>query len=441
MLLQLSLPLTWNPQLKPRPFFQPLCALSKQAQRLLTSLDAASGDTTTSHRLIRKFVSSSSKSISLNTLSHLISSDVHRYSSLALPMYERIAETCWFSWNSKLVSSVIASLESQGLKDEAELLISESIQRLKFRERDVALFYCDLIESLSKHGLNEAVFDHYARLKQVLSAGSCSLNTSLNRKALQCMINALCTLDLAHNAEKTMGEMRNAGLKPSKFEFRSIVLAYGRLGLFDEMRRILDEMEISGYTLDTICFNMVLSSYGTHKEVSEMVLWIQKMKNSNTPFSIRTYNTVLNSCPTVMSLLQDPKTIPLSILELMEELQKDEIVLIQELKDSSVLVDLLEWSSMEGKLDLHGMHLGCVYVIMLQWIEELRSRFSDENSVIPAEIVVVCGLGKHSSVRGESPVKALVLEMMVRLSSPMRIDRKNIGCFVAKGKNVRNWLC
>ncbi|KAL4289260.1 hypothetical protein AHAS_Ahas19G0368400 [Arachis hypogaea] len=49
--------------------------------------------------------------------------------------------------------------------------------------------------------------------------------------------------------------------------------------------------------------------------------------------------------------------------------------------------------------------------------------------------------GKHSNVRGESPVKVLVKKMMVNMGSPLRIDRKNNGCLVAKGRAVKNWLC
>ncbi|PIA35560.1 hypothetical protein AQUCO_03500132v1 [Aquilegia coerulea] len=444
VVLQLSLPvppLKWNHHHQhhhSRRLLPPACALSKHTQRLLTSLDSTSGDTTASHRLIRKFIASSSKSIALNTLSHLLTSNVHRYSSLALPMYERITQTSWFTWNSKLISSVIVSLEKQGYSNEAEVLISESIQKLGIKNQDIALFYCDLINFFAKNGLKESVFDYYNRLKKLLSG---LISCSLNRKAFETMINALCTLDLPNDAEEIMKEMKNVGLNPSGFEFRLIVLAYGKLGLFEEMKRVLDQMENSGFVLDTICFNVVLSSYGIHGKLSEMVLWIQKMKNSNTPLSIRTYNTVLNSCSTIIALVQDPKSLPLSIEELLEKLMRDEVLLIRELMDSSVLMEKLEWSSAEGKLDLHGMHLGSVYVIMLQWIEELRLRLCRQSSIIPAEITVVCGMGKHSSVRGESPVKALVSEIMARLKSPMRIDRKNVGCFVAKGKNVRKWLC
>lgn len=50
----------------------PVCALTKQGQRFLTSL-ATCNDDSAIHGSLRKFVKSSSKHVALNTLSHLLS--------------------------------------------------------------------------------------------------------------------------------------------------------------------------------------------------------------------------------------------------------------------------------------------------------------------------------------------------------------------------------
>ncbi|XP_010263950.1 PREDICTED: pentatricopeptide repeat-containing protein At2g17033-like [Nelumbo nucifera] len=219
---------------------------------------------------------------------------------------------------------------------------------------------------------------------------------------------------------------------------RSLVSGYGRLGLFTDMRRVLRKMEDVGYCLDTICSNIVLSSFGAHSELSEMASWLRKMKDSNISFSIRTYNSIMNSCPPITSLVKDLKFVPLSIEDLKERLQKDETLLVEQLIGSSVLMGALKWCPSEGKLDLHGMHLATAYLIMLQWVQVLRSRFSAGSWVIPTELRLICGSGKHSSVRGESPVKALIKQMMVRMRSRMKIDRTNVGCFVGRGRAVRD---
>ncbi|GMP37408.1 hypothetical protein CsSME_00009103 [Camellia sinensis var. sinensis] len=424
---------------QPPPISTTHCALTKQGHRFLSSLATTTDDPSHSNRLIRKFVLSSSKSIALNALSHLLSPHTpHPHlSSLALPLYSRISEASWFNWNPKIVADLVALLDKQGQEDKAQSLISETVSKLGFRERDLALFYCNLIDSHSKHKSKPGFFDSYARLKELACASS---SVYVKRRAFESMVSGLCAMDLPPEAENLMKEMRGLGVKSSAFEFRSVIYAYGRLGLFDDMKRCVVQMEIEGFKLDTVCSNMVLSSFGAHGELPEMVLWLQRMKSSGVSFSIRTYNSVLNSCPTIMTMLQELKTVPISIQELMENLLVDEGLLVQELIGSSVFEKAMEWNSLEGKLDLHGMHLGSAYLIMLQWTEELRARFRDQNQVVPAEVTVVCGSGKHSTVRGESPVKGLVKQMMVRMKCPMRIDRNNVGCFVAKGRVLKDWL-
>ncbi|KAI7981500.1 Pentatricopeptide repeat-containing protein [Camellia lanceoleosa] len=171
--------------------------------------------------------------------------------------------------------------------------------------------------------------------------------------------------------------MRDLVVKSSVFEFRSVIYAYGKLGLFDDIKRCVVQKEIEGFILHTVCSIMVLSSLGAHGELSEMVLWLQMMKSPGVSFPIRTYNYVLNSCPTIMTMLQELKTVPISIQEPMENLRGNEGLLVQELIGSSVLEKAIEWNSLEGKLDLHGMHLRSTYLIMLQWAEKLRLRFRD----------------------------------------------------------------
>lgn len=421
-------------QLRPLSFY---CSLSKQGQRFLSSL--ATGAPSAANRLIRKFVTSSPKSVVLNALSHLLSPNTShsRLAYLAIPLYLQITRESWFSWNPKLVAEVITLLDKQGRVGEAEKLIFETVSQLGLRERDIALFYCNLIDSHSKHKSKRGIFESYARLDHLLS---CSSSLYLKGRAYESMVNGLCNIDLPEEAEKFAWEMINLGLKPSAFVLRSLIYAYGRLGFFSDSNNIIVKMEELGLGLDTVCSNMILSSYGALKKLPEMVIWLQMMKTYGIAFSVRTYNSVLNSCPTITLLVQGPHSLPLSVQELTKGLHTEEASIVRELIDSSVLAEATQWDSSELILDLHGMHLGTAYLIMLQWIDELRYRLTVKDDVVPAQVTVVCGLGKHSSVRGESPVKALIKKLMIQMGSPMRIDRKNIGCFVAKGRVVKDWL-
>ncbi|XVE67210.1 hypothetical protein DITRI_Ditri08aG0141800 [Diplodiscus trichospermus] len=416
--------------------------LTKQGHRFLSSLAATTGpsDPAIANRLIKKFVASSPKSIALNALSHLLSPrNSHPHLSvLAFPLYTKISETSWYNWNPKLVADLIALLDNQGNFNESEALISQAVSKLKFRERDLVQFYCNLVESCAKHDSNKRFNDAYGYLSELVRNSS---SVYVKRQCYKSMVSGLSEKVQPNEAENVVAEMRNDGLKPSLFEFRSVLYGYGKLGLFENMERIVCEMEIEGFEVDTICSNMVLSSYGAFNELPKMVPWLQKMKTLQIPFSVRTYNSVLNSCPVIMSLVQGSDSFPHSLRELVKVLKEDEALLVKELvQSSSVLDEAMEWNGSEAKLDLHGMHLGSSYLIMLQWIEEIKYRFKYEECVIPAQITIVCGSGKHSSIRGESHVKTVVRKMMVQMKSPMKIDRKNVGCFIAKGQVVRNWL-
>ncbi|KAH7518355.1 hypothetical protein FEM48_Zijuj09G0163000 [Ziziphus jujuba var. spinosa] len=441
---QLSLPLpllrpSWIALLPPSSS-SIKCALSKQGLRFISTLSVNAGDPSASAKLIGKFVGSSSKSIALNALSHLLSPDTtHPHlTSLALPLYSKIKEASWFERNPKLVAAMAALLDKQGRHSESETLISETIAELGNRERELALFYCQLVESHSKQNSVHGFERSYTYLHHLLHNSS---SVYVKRRALESMVGGLCTMDRPIEAESLIEEMRVVGLKPSVFELRSVMYGYGRLGLLKEMLRIVQQMDNGGLAIDTISSNMVLSSLGIHNELSEMVLWLRKMKTFNIPFSTRTYNTVLNSCPTIMEILQNSDHIPFSIEELKGVLKGDEALLVDELVGSGVLKEVMKWDSLEAKLDLHGLHLGSAYLIMLEWMEEMKCRFNNEKHVLPAEVTVVCGVGKHSNFRGVSPVKVMIKEMMARTRSPMRIDRKNAGCFIAKGRAVKDWLC
>lgn len=353
-------------------------------------------------------------------------------------MYSEITDASWFDWNPKLIADLVALLNKQERFHESETLLSTAVTNLKSNERDFALFLCNLAESNSKQGSAQGFKEACLRLREVLQTSS---SVYVKTQAYKSMVSGLCNMDQPNDAETVIEEMRLEKLKPGVFEYKSVLYGYGRLGLFDDMNRIVHRMETEGHRVDTVCSNMVLSSYGAHDALPQMGSWLQRLKDFNVPLSLRTYNTVLNSCPTVTSMLKDLNSCPLSVSEVLTFLNEDEVVLVRALTQSSVLHEAMEWSSLEGKLDLHGMHLSSAYLIMMQWMDEIKVRFSGEKCVVPAEIVVVSGSGKHSSVRGESPVKALVKKMMVRTGSPMRIDRKNVGCFIAKGKTVKEWFC
>ncbi|KAH6787930.1 pentatricopeptide repeat-containing protein [Perilla frutescens var. hirtella] len=390
-----------------------VCELTKQGQRFLFSL-AAAEEPSAAAGLLRKFVASSNK--------HL---------------YTVIKQESWFSWNAKLAAEVIAVLYKEEKFDEAENLFAETVLKLEFKERDLCVFYCNLVDSQAKHKSDRGFLDSCTQLRKLIVRSS---SVYTKQRGYSAMAAGFCEMGYPDKAENVVEEMAETGVKPSAFELRSLVYGYGQKGLLEDMKRSVVRMENEGFGLDTVCCNMMLSSFGAHGEIQEMVSWLKKMRESGMRLSVRSYNSVLNSCPAIMFLLKDMKSLPLSIGELVGDLKTDEASLVVELLKSTVLDQVMECSSSELKLDLHGMHLSTAYLVLLQWFHELKLRFAAGNCGTPAEILVVCGRGKHSSARGESPVKDLAKVIVARMKCPLRIDRKNIGCFIAKGKAFKDWL-
>ncbi|KAJ3693943.1 hypothetical protein LUZ60_009423 [Juncus effusus] len=404
----------------------------KSARRLLGSLNGAA-DGAAAEAIVRKYVAGSSKSASLGALSYLLSVS----SPFAVPVYSRISKTNWFKWNPKTAASIATFLELQNESFQAETLISDSISRLDKSPKDLSLFYCNLIESLSRYGLTQKANEVYMKLQSMPLSG---------RKPFELMIKSLCLMGNPIEAESKLKEMILLGYHPSRFEFVLIAQSYGKLDSFLEMERVIGLMEEFGVKIDTICANVILSCYGDLGDLEQMVSWLKKMTNLGVPFCLRTFNTCLISCQTLVEMINDDDSLPLSMKYLIEKLETDnsssciEAMVLKELvKDSSVLDETLNWSETEVKLDLHGSRAVSAYIILLQWIDEMKSQLSVNGAIIPNEISVVCGIGKHS-VEGKSRLRVLISRVLSLMNSPMRLDRKNPGRFIGRGMSVKKWL-
>ncbi|CAN0845722.1 Pentatricopeptide repeat-containing protein At2g17033, partial [Linum grandiflorum] len=357
-----------------------ITALSKQGERFFSSLTATAavggGEDSAATRLIKKFVAASPKSIALEALSSLLSPDSShlRISCFAFPLYSKITEASWFEWNPKLAASLAAFLDKRGQFNESEALISETVAKLKSREREIALFYCELVGCHSKHDSIRGFDCSLARLRELVDSSS---SVYVKKQGYKAMASGLAEMSRLKEAEDMIAEMTGKGIKPSQFELRCVLYGYGSSGLFADMQRIVEKMEKQGIEIDTVASNMIVSSYGAYGALPEIVTWLRKMKASRIPYSIRTWNSALNSCPTIMLMLQNSDDgFPVSIQKLVKNVTETEAMLVEELVGSDVLNDdAMTWDAPEAKLDLHGMHLSSAYVMMLQWMEEIRDRF------------------------------------------------------------------
>ncbi|XLT08084.1 hypothetical protein HN51_053877 [Arachis hypogaea] len=59
------------------------------------------------------------------------------------------------------------------------------------------------------------------------------------------MVSGLCAMDRPREAEDLVEDLRGNGgaIDPSAFELKSIRYGYGRLGLFHDLQRVVDQMK------------------------------------------------------------------------------------------------------------------------------------------------------------------------------------------------------
>jgi pentatricopeptide repeat protein len=356
----------------------------------------------------------------------------HKLVIVLSQFYEAVTQARWFKWSSIHAAAVAALLEINGSTRESRSLISDSILQHLQSTDEVALFYCDLMAAFSSRGLKGRAMDFYKELR----------SKPLTRcKTYMAMIKSLCLMGLTTEAEEALKEMVTLGYQPEAFQFGLVAKCYGKSGSIVEMERVISSMSDAGIRLGTGAANIVLSCYSSCRDHSKMLAWLKKMRKLRIAPTTKAYNFVLNSCPVLALMVQElGPSLPLSTTGLVKKLksaspQTAEAELVHELLATSpVLEKAMEWSETEVKLNLHGFSMVATYVLMLQWVEVMKGR------KLPLEVSVVCGIGKHSDVRGEPKVRDLAQEVLSRMCSPLRLSTRNKGRLVAKRDRVKQWL-
>lgn len=274
--------------------------------------------------------------------------------------------------------------------------------------------------------------DFYAELRSMPLSG---------RKTYMAMIKSLCLLGLPTEAEETLREMVSLGYQPEAFQFGAVAKCYGKSGSLADMERVIASMADAGIRFGTGAADTVLSCYSSCRDHSKMLAWLKKMRKLRIAPTTKGFNFVLNSCSSLASVVQElGPSLPLSTTGLVKRLKSvstpaAEVELVQELlASSSVLDKAMVWSDTEVKLNLHGFSTVSAYVLMLQWVDAVKGR------ELPLEVSVVCGIGKHSDVRGEPKLRELAQEVLSQMGSPLQLSARNKGRLVAKRDRVKQWL-
>lgn len=408
----------------------------RSERRLMSELErtVTAGAT---ERVIRSYVGTKSERAALAALSRLLMDS----DPLAIPFYEAVTQARWFKWSSIHAAAVAALLEANGRAGESRSLIADSVsQHLQQSTDEVALFYCDLMAAFSSRGLKDRATEFHLELR--------SMPPLSGRKAYAAMVKSLCLLGMPAEAEAALREMVSRGHRPEAAQFGAVARCYGRAGSPADMERVIASMaDAGGIRLGAGAADAVLSCYSACRDHARTLAWLKRMRKLRVAVTAKGYNLVLNSCPSLASVVRElGPELPLSTAGLVGWLRSAsttpapaaEVEVVRELlaSSASVLDRAMEWSEAEAKLNLHGFSTVAAYVLVLQWVDAVRGRAR----ALPLEVSVVCGVGKHSDVRGESRVRELAQEVLGRMGSPLKLSARNRGRLVAKRDRVEQWL-
>ncbi|XLR58751.1 hypothetical protein S83_009423, partial [Arachis hypogaea] len=115
---------------------------------------------------------------------HLLSpsSSFSQLSSLALS----------FTWNLTIVSDPAVLLDQLGHSEQVKTLVFEVTSKLESRNRELALFYCKLLESHSKRGSPKGFDIAYCYMNHLFRSSS---SVYIKRRAFEYMVSGLCAMD------------------------------------------------------------------------------------------------------------------------------------------------------------------------------------------------------------------------------------------------------
>jgi pentatricopeptide repeat protein len=299
--------------------------------------------------------------------------------------------------------------------------------------------------------LESSLILHYARhhlAGEMLAAFRRSSAIALDlRPSFSALIQAYASMDRPRDAYAALVEMRiSRGLSPSSKDFKAVVFAFGRCGMFEEMESLAAEMHGMGFLKDPVAFNMIIGAYAAAENHAKLEEWIDKMLGAGVRPSVRSLNAIARACPSLSKL---PTSV--TVASLFEHLAANRAT-EGEIGSVECLVKL--WQQIEGsadwgsvwQLDLHGSAPASARVMLSCWLEEVSRRFEAQLE-FPREVCIVTGWGKHSESGGRrrrrrrsSPIKVTVRDLLETAGSPFMVDSQNKGRLLAKPHAVMAWL-
>jgi pentatricopeptide repeat protein len=263
----------------------------------------------------------------------------------------------------------------------------------------------------------------------------------------------------AGNLEKACGwfnSMLDSGVRPNVPTCNSLLGAYLRENLHDNVRKLLYDMSSQGLVPSLQTYTLLLSSYtmsgrtpGDGESIWQIMASLGhpahfflcslpgSTKKDTRERIIRFFEII--SCNEEQESKRSFTDAAISFLHNVN--MKAEAAVVWEVASEKQIYPkaVTQKAAKYWAINLHTMSMGTAIVALSRTLAHLKERML-ATGVVPERIDIITGWWRRSRITGSSLIKQAIEEILKAVSSPFRVESRNSGCFVGIGHPLAVWL-
>ncbi|CAN1816013.1 Pentatricopeptide repeat-containing protein At3g53170 [Linum perenne] len=205
----------------------------------------------------------------------------------ALKIFGLLRKQQWYEPRSQIYSKLMMMLGKCGQAEQANLLFD--VMRCDGMKPTIDV-YTALVSAYAHSGRFEEAFSIIDEMKSVPSDCNPDVYT------YSILLNSCTKLGRFDLIRRILDEMSYLGIEGSTVTFNTIVDGYGKAGMFVEMENSLAEMVENGSSVpDIFTLNSVIGAYGRSGQIEKMEKWYDEFQLMGVSPDIKTFNIMIRS--------------------------------------------------------------------------------------------------------------------------------------------------
>eukprot|EP00897_Mesotaenium_endlicherianum_P005179 jgi/Mesen1/468/ME000101S10703 len=257
--------------------------------------------------------------------------------------------------------------------------------------------------------------------------------------------------DLAR-VEALLEEMKSQNIQPGIVTFNQLLDAYGRAAKWAEVDGIRSRMAAQGLSMDIFtCQSFVASGGKPNIKLYSRLIWLYGQCGDTWKAQNEKVLRQMNAAGGGMELLGHHTHGGLKLL--LQNERGPPMHSGQHVRANvDALVDSIWMAALESRKDFANALVGFLWdagqteQAFMLWDSGKKKGLCPsttkalQGKSLVDKVELITGLGNRSMVKGMSPVKYAITQMVSALGLPFDECSKNPGCLKAKGEHLRQWL-